>query len=259
MKAAILSLFTILIFQSQATYSKTLIISDVDDTIKMTDVLGSKKKIFFNGVFREKAFSGMSQLYQQFNNENTIIHYVSGSPKIIRIRVDEFLEENEFPQQYNLSLRNSLYDATKTFKLSAIKRIIEKEQPEKIILIGDDTEHDPEIYASIADDYPGLVDSIYIRSIKNREMPKLAIIKTFFSAVEIAAYEMLQARMSKESFIQVAQAFIYRFGRSGIFLTARYCPKSGRDEITLLAAQFDDEKIRSTLNKVQNKIIKSCH
>lgn len=259
MKAIVICILAVITLQQNIAFSKTLIISDVDDTIKMTDVLGPKKWIFFNGVFRDKAFSGMGELYQQLEQQDTVIHYVSGSPKIIRSRVDEFLEENFFPQQHNLSLRNSLNDDTVAFKLNAIKKIIANENPDKVILIGDDTEHDPEIYATITEDYPGLVDTIYIRSVKNRAMPELSIIKTFFTAVEIAAYEMLKERLDKDSLIAVGKSFVYRWGSSGVFLKNRYCPTNGRDEITMLAAQIDDKEVRETLNKVQKKVIKSCN
>lgn len=259
MKAIIYCILAVITLQVNFAYSKTLIISDVDDTIKMTDVLGPKKWIFFNGVFREKAFSGMGELYQQLEQQDTVIHYVSGSPKIIRMRVDEFLEENFFPQQYNLSLRNSLSDDTVVYKLNTIRKIIANENPDKIILIGDDTEHDPEIYATIAENFPGLVETIYIRAIQNRAMPELSIFKTFFSAVEIAAYELLKGRMDKEGLKEVGKSFFYRWGKSGIYLKNRYCPTNGRDELTMLAAQIDDGEVRKTLNKTQKKIIKSCN
>ena len=257
-KLLFLTAFLTLTLQSPTVYSKTLIISDVDDTIKMTDVLGSKKTIFFNGVFREKAFNAMSELYQQLDKPDTIIHYVSGSPKIIRMRVEDFLEENDFPQTSNLTLRNRLSDNTATFKLAAIQNIIAAENPEKIILIGDDTEHDPEIYAAIAQYYPIQVEAIYIRSIRNKQLPELHVMKSFFSAVEIAAYEMLKGVMDKRELKDVANAYIYRFGSSGVFIKNRYCPKNGREELTILAAQFTDEDVKTTLNKVQKKIIKSC-
>ena len=95
---------TIMVLLSTQLVAKTLVISDVDDTIKMTAVLSGKTMMTFNGLVRKKAFAGMSELYQELNNQDSTIFYVSGSPKIIKSRVNEFLDENNFPQKNNLIL-----------------------------------------------------------------------------------------------------------------------------------------------------------
>jgi phosphatidate phosphatase APP1 len=247
-----LAIFSILLAQN--TEAKTLIISDIDDTVKMTDVLGKTSKVVFNGVFRTKAFSGMSELYQQLVKENDVIYYVSGSPKIIRIRVDEFLEENNFPQKKNLILKDKTSDDTVKFKLSAIKKILEQVKPDKLIMIGDDGEHDPEIYNKIAEEYPHLVQSIYIRAIQNRDFKGI----NFFSAVEIAGAEMLKGNLNVSNLEIVTQGFINQSNHSGISLEKRYCPKDGRVFLEELKQKNTDQKAINLFEKTQEKIMSSC-
>lgn len=255
MKTKILFLAVLMATSLQTLSAKTLIVSDIDDTVKMTDVLGSKKTIVFNGLFREKAFAGMSELYNQMVKGDTSIYYVSGSPKIIRTRVDEFLEENNFPQQENLVLKDSIGEDTYEYKTSTIKKLIKELNPDKVILIGDDTEYDPQVYAHIKEEYPELTAAIYIRAVTNRE----GVETLFFSPMEIAGHELLEGRIAKSAFNKVAHGFIKQTNGSGIALKKRYCPKTGRDVIEELKHKIADKEIGDLLDKTQKKIIKSCN
>ncbi len=255
MKAKILFLSAILIASIQTLHAKTLIVSDVDDTIKMTDVLGKKRTIVFNGLFREKAFAGMSELYNKMMNEDTSIYYVSGSPKVIRMRVSEFLEENDFPQQHNLLLKDSMSDDTYEYKTTTIKKLIKELNPDRLILIGDDTEYDPQVYEHIKAEYPELSSTIYIRAVSNRE----GVETSFFTPMEIAGHEFLEGRLDKRAFKAVANGFIKQTNDSGIVLKSRYCPKKGREAIEELKHKIADQDIAELFAKTQKKIIRSCN
>ena len=150
MKIRILALSAFIALTTQLAAARTLIVSDVDDTIKMTGILNGNTTIAWNGLIRTKGFSGMSELYKELEIDDTVIFYVSGSPKIIKSRVSEFLEENEFPQQPNLMLKDWITEDTVHYKTESIKTLIGRYNPDKVILIGDDTEHDPEIYDGVA-------------------------------------------------------------------------------------------------------------
>lgn len=254
------SLFTVFAFASlvmgaSSLQAKTLIVSDVDDTVKMTDVLGSKPTVVINGLFKEKAFAGMSELYNEMAKiEETDVYYVSGSPKMIRFRVDEFLEENQFPQRKNLILKDKMSDDTYEYKTTEIKKLIAQLNPDKVILIGDDTEYDPEVYKNIQEAHPNLVEAVYIRSVKGRD----DVQTSFFSPVEIAAHEFVDGRLGKEAIGSSLQGFVKQTHDSGIALKKRYCPKEGRAQLEELKAKVADAEIVSLLDKAQSKIIKSC-
>ena len=250
---------TIMTLLSTQLVAKTLVISDVDDTIKMTAVLSGKAVMTFNGLVRKKAFAGMSELYQELKNQDFTIFYVSGSPKIIKSRVSEFLNENNFPQIDNLILLRRLSDDTIKFKEKSIKELIRTHNPDKLILIGDDTQHDPEIYDNIQSLYPELVDSIYIRSVANRELPKNELIKTYFSAVEIAGHQMIKGNLNALSLKKVVRGFIGQTNKSGVSLKRSYCPREGRNEIEVIKYLIEDLSVIDALDRTQDKIIANCN
>lgn len=258
MKITILSFCAFLALSFNAVSARTLVISDIDDTIKMTGVLNSKHLVAFNGIFVKRAFAGMSKLYQQFDQDGKDIYYVSGSPEIIACRVESFLDENHFPQISNLILRESLSVDTYKYKVEGIRKILDQLRPDKVILVGDDTQHDPEVYRDIDKEYPGLVESIYIRVVRQAELPDLPQMKSIFTSVEIAAHEYTKGEMSKESLVKVAKKFIDKNDKKGIYLEKRYCPKEGRAELDTFKKKIADPEIKLLLDQVQGKIIETC-
>jgi phosphatidate phosphatase APP1 len=254
MKSLIALLAISLSFAGQA---KTLVISDIDDTIKATNVL-SKTQVIINGLFSTKAFAGMSDLYQELNiNSDTRIEYVSGAPNITKELAERFLAKNEFPQQDNLTLKKgsiSTYD----HKVAAIRKILLKENPDKIILLGDDTEADPEVYDTIAKENPNTVKSIYIHTVQDRKLPDNALIQTFFSAVEIAGAEVLKGTINITALTRVTDAFLVQEHNSKVVINGRYCPKEGRESLVQLKKQFTDAEALKDLDLAQEKIIETC-
>ena len=246
----------IFLLTTQPAFSNTLVISDIDDTIKLTNVL-NKTDAVINGIFSKKAFSGMTELYQIFNKDNDDIYYLSGSPAILKEVVSGFLGYNNFPQSKRLILKNdslSTYD----YKVMNIRKLIAKLNPEKLILIGDDTQYDPEVYQTIFEENPKAVISIYIRAVKNRKLPDNIIMKSFFSSVEIAGVELLGGAFTSDSLSEVAKGFIKQAKNSQIFIHGHYCPSNGRLEIEELKHKITEQLAIDSLELAQQKIIESC-
>ncbi len=145
---------SIALFASQSfaeSNRKVLLISDIDDTIKSSHVLNTYGKIGRAGNVTIR-FSGMAQLYQLIVNENplsTKIVYLSNAPKqildipIIRYGHQMFLNYNNFPYG-ELDLRESIFE--KDHKIKELRRMITKEKPDVVIMIGDNGEQDAAIY-----------------------------------------------------------------------------------------------------------------
>ena len=254
MKKMILGFILLLTFNT--TFAKTLIVSDIDDTVKVTDVLGMPS-IIINGLFSVKEFSGMSELYRELNTNETAIYYVSGSPKMFKKKVDNFLSYNNFPQSPNLIMRK-LGVTTSDFKLSVIRELIIKTMPDKIILFGDDTEFDPEVYDTLSKENEGKVESIYIRSIQNRRLPNNDLIKTFFASVEIAAFELFKGNLSESGFKKITTSFMNQANSSKVVIRGRYCPIDGRSQIEELKHMVNQQSAIDILNLTQQKIVKTC-
>jgi len=135
----------------QQRSAKVLLISDIDDTIKVSHVLSPMK--YLRSVDGSTPFTGMAQLYQLILNKNpqtTQIAYLSNAPQeiggfeIMRLSHENFLEQNKFPQG-QLLLRQSLED--QNHKINSIRKLVKEISPEVLILVGDNGERDAEIYA----------------------------------------------------------------------------------------------------------------
>ena len=121
-------------------------------------------------------------------------------------------------------------------------------------MIGDDTEYDPEIFNGIAAKYPGLVESIYIHTVQDRDFQGTR----FFSAVEIAGTEIEKGNLKNESLGFVVDGFIKQKKCSAISIEKRHCPQSGVALIEELKQRTSSEINISLFEQAQSKIINSC-
>jgi len=154
------------------------IISDIDDTIKTTEVYKGRKAMLINTFNRPlEAAPGMSAFYRNLNKSDTRFHYLSGSPWQLFPVLEEFLGVNSFPSgSFNMKEFRAnpsspeFWDfiasgSTQELKKDVIKDIMTSYPNRQFILIGDSGEHDPEIYGWAADTYPNQVKEIYIRNV----------------------------------------------------------------------------------------------
>jgi len=158
----------------------TMVISDIDDTIKISEVYIGKTELIRNTFYKEvEIANGMLALFQQFktDNANTTFHYVSGSPLQLYGFIHDLLEENGF-EEGSIHLKGlrlnplsaELYDfidpdSTYVHKIAAIGNMMEKNPDKEFILVGDTGEKDPEVYGKLLELYPSQIKSIYLRNV----------------------------------------------------------------------------------------------
>lgn len=260
MKILLVSLF-VFFNLSNSLLAKTILISDIDDTIKMTGVLNNKISVGFEGIFGKREFSGMSELYNEYDHNDVAIYYVSGSPQMIDCRIENFLTKRNFPDADQRFLKDKISSDTYKFKMNTIRNILSKYPSSTAILIGDDTEHDPRVYNDISYEFPGRVEAIYIRTITNSKLPSNPLMKSFFTSVEIAANELLKENLNYTGLESVVSAFVNQTKNSGMQLKRFYCPKGGLDAIKDLILKYQSTgryPVVELLMRTQNKIIKVC-
>ncbi|KAF1811489.1 hypothetical protein P152DRAFT_474651 [Eremomyces bilateralis CBS 781.70] len=152
------------------------IISDIDDTIKVTqtdDAVGVVRKTFAE---RFQAIKGMGPLYEdmRWRLNDPPFWYLSASPYNLYPVLREFRERN-FPFG-ELILREAswltlagilgnLTEGTQPYKVSRIDQIHAQFPERTFILIGDSTQGDPEAYGEVYRKYPGWVRMIFIRKV----------------------------------------------------------------------------------------------
>ena len=158
------------------------VISDIDDTIKITELPAGMGVVVRNTFFRDfAAVPGMAKRYQEL--EADAFHYVSGSPWQLYKPLSTFLEDVGFPpgsfhmkftpkNVFTLdtwrSLSRLIGDATFNQKVKQISRILRAFPQRRFILVGDSGERDPEVYRKIRDDFGTQIEDIWIRDVVHR-------------------------------------------------------------------------------------------
>jgi len=186
-----------------------LLISDLDDTIKISHTQ-SKLITIYRGLFRSSAFAGMAQLYAELllHNPNSVFCVVSSSPSQIKRKIEFFLSKNKFPEA-DLILRDWMRQTSiMKYKLRSILSLVKKSESSGslVILIGDDTEHDPEVFAHVAKRHPDKIAARYLRIVRGRELPEGST--GFFTAFDIACAELAAGRLGNDEVLRIGEAVL---------------------------------------------------
>ena len=152
-----------------------LVISDIDDSVKLTmtpSPIGILQTTF---VDDPKPISGMPELYTQIQN---ILHpawfYLSASPYNLYPFLRKFL--HQYYPHGQIILREaswmdlggflaSLTQGTEVYKRARIDKIHRWLPKRKVICVGDSTQSDPEAYGDICRKYPKWVKKVFIRKV----------------------------------------------------------------------------------------------
>jgi hypothetical protein len=190
---------------SLTAWSKTSLIMDLDDTIKITDS-GHGLKAAFNGIFTKNIFSGIDVLLaaKKTQDDGDKLYLVSSTPKPLSGRVAALIEKYELPID-ETDLRNVFKENTPTFKLRVIRDIMSKTDDD-YILLGDDVIVDYKVYDQIKQEYPERIKAIYIHVVKNVELPASAT--PIYTAFDIAVRENLAGRLGSDSVDLVAKSIL---------------------------------------------------
>ncbi|KAF5379589.1 hypothetical protein D9757_009286 [Collybiopsis confluens] len=146
------------------------IISDVDDTIKVTNVL-TKSLLIENTLYKDPVpVAGMPDLYSHLSKSLTTksttagtsippqFLYVSGSPFQLYPFLSKFLESH-YPDANDWWGSD---EAKVDYKVEQINRIHEMYPKKSFLAVGDSTEMDPEVYGKIFKQHKGFLRCIWI-------------------------------------------------------------------------------------------------
>jgi phosphatidate phosphatase APP1 len=149
------------------------VISDIDDTIKLTDVCSRRKMLRRTFAEPFEPIEGMASVYQDWADQGAIFHYVSSSPWQIYDSLQQFIDTSGFPAgSMHLKwfrLRDELFKRWQIIrrksKFGVISSLVKRMPQRHFVLVGDSGEKDPEMYAKLASKYPKQVVRICIRQI----------------------------------------------------------------------------------------------
>jgi hypothetical protein len=160
------------------------VISDIDDTIKHTDVRNQREMLLNTFVRRFMPVDGMASHYRALAADpHTRFHYLSASPIQLYPALADFLEDSGFPAG-SVHLRESTTWRTlipsggesRAHKLTTIERLLADFPQRRFLLVGDSGEADPEIYGEVARAHTGQIHGIFIRNVtgETREAERYA-------------------------------------------------------------------------------------
>eukprot|EP01135_Chromosphaera_perkinsii_P002295 Nk52_evm81s221 gene=Nk52_evmTU81s221 len=169
------------------------VISDIDDTIKITEVLKFPRMMANTFLKPFQHVEGLPEIYKSWEAlDGASFHYVSGSPYQLYNVLKEFMDDAGYPggSMYLKTARVELlepleYDFIKlfagvqAFKLAHILPLIHKYPDRDFILIGDSGEKDPEVYGKVFHQFPDQIKCIYIREVEDSDLSKERFLKAF--------------------------------------------------------------------------------
>lgn len=150
-----------------------LVISDLDDTVRIAEVTNRPRMIERVFLRPYEAVPGMSAIYKGLADRGAHFHFVSGSPWQIAPVIEPFLSDSKFPPAV-LHCRHIGWDFwnsdplhTNEFKIATIESLLTQFAAAPVLLIGDDGEHDPEVYTEICRRHPDRVTGVWIRRVRS--------------------------------------------------------------------------------------------
>jgi len=161
----------------------TSVISDIDDTVKITNYL-NKKEFYKNTFLREfREVPGMKNVFHACRSryKNCSFHFVSASPYQLFEELDSFFRRSGFPlATYHLK-KIRVKDKTlldffcdpEDYKLRQITPILNTFPQRKFILIGDSGEKDCEVYRELNRLFPEQIEKIWIRNVNDANATRM--------------------------------------------------------------------------------------
>lgn len=189
----------LLLWPAAPASAKTLLISDIDDTVKISYVFGTGRGVqYFRNT--KARFAGMSELYNliQGDQNDLRIYYVSAAPEyLMKNTHDRFLRHGGFPRGTYVGRTDQ---PSETHKLVNIRAILKQEAPDRVVMIGDDGQADAAIYRAISRDpeFSRIVFDQFIRIVSSRssgaEGSQVGFVTSYELALEMRARGLIQER-----------------------------------------------------------------
>ncbi|CAE7092640.1 unnamed protein product [Rhizoctonia solani] len=167
------------------TAARVRLISDVDDTVKISEVLMGVRAIFHNVFVRhldELVVPGMPELYSMLESRGVRFHYVSNGPFELLPVLLEFFGVAGLPKG---SVKLKSYGGRNLFqglwgesaadrKRSNVVDVLDSFPESKFILVGDSGEQDLELYSALAEERPDQILAIFVRDVTPPTPPPTA-------------------------------------------------------------------------------------
>lgn len=161
--------------QIPITHCPIRVISDIDDTVKLSNITSGARTVFHN-VFvkdlRDCVIPGMKEWYGNLFIRGIRFHYVSNAPDKLLPVIKDFFQISQLPpgsinmKSYSgRSLFTGLLSRPATRKRAGLIGIMDAFPESKFLLIGDSGEQDLKLYADISRERSDRVLGVFIRDV----------------------------------------------------------------------------------------------
>ena len=158
--------------------NRYVLLSDVDDTVLFSEVNFKNRLLqhsLMENSLQRSSFAGTAAFYHRLSQLNTVPtlstwFYLSASPRQLRDPIRQFLQRQGFPDGL-LLLKTFAWDGgdpwldQQLYKTQVLDQLLRDFPSQQFVLLGDDGEHDPEIYRSLEQRHPGRIAAILIRHV----------------------------------------------------------------------------------------------
>ncbi len=164
------------------------VISDIDDTIKISQVRETKEMLRNTFCRPFQPVPGMASVYAAWaKTAGAQFHYVTASPWQLYLPLSDFTASNGFPagtfhmKQFRVKDGSflKLFASPEAYKPGVIEPMLARFPKRRFVLVGDSGEKDPEIYAALARRFPGQIVKILIRDVTDESSDAARYQKVF--------------------------------------------------------------------------------
>lgn len=153
------------------------IISDIDDTVKRSNISGGAKEIFRNTFVRELGdlhIEGVKEWFNRMHELGVSFHYCSNSPWQLFPVLASYFKLASLPpgslhlKQYSGMLQG-IFEPVAERKKTTLNKLLRDFPERKFLLVGDSGEADLEVYTELALANPGRILAVFIRDVTTPE------------------------------------------------------------------------------------------
>ncbi|KAK0622836.1 hypothetical protein B0T14DRAFT_407184, partial [Immersiella caudata] len=164
------------------------LISDIDDTIKRSNIALGAREIFRNTFIRELTdltVEGVREWYHALSDMGVKIHYCSNSPwQLFPVLATYFvtagLPSGSIHLKHYSGMLQGIFEPVAERKKGTLERILRDFPERKFLLVGDSGEADLEVYTELAAANPGRILAVFIRDVTTPD--QLGYFDTSFGA-----------------------------------------------------------------------------
>lgn len=209
-------IFLSLLFSS-ILKAQITIVSDLDDTIKITQASGEISDYLGSDVY-----TGMPEFFKAAKSYSQSLHVLSASPSVLKPKIECTLDYYGIDYK-SLILRRNVSEKKFNYKFRKIKQLIEN-STDDFLFIGDDIGKDPEVYTAIRDSYPDRVIGIYIHVVNGRPLEGVI---PYWTSFDLAMREYMSYRMPPQKVEEIASKLLAEQNLLYVFPLKAQCPTDG--------------------------------